>query len=108
MRRDFPGMQWFGDGKQLTIVLRGKRFTFNLEAFVDGATAATVGAIVSATEDARAVVDAFDDGLRTVEGQVPMAVTVDNRPSTSSPTPREPQIQYERVPCKSCWRQRDP
>ena len=26
----------------------------------------------------------------------------------SSPTPREPQIQYERVPCKSCWRQRDP
>ena len=85
MRRDFPGMQWFGDGKQLTIVLRGQRFTFNLEAFVDGATAATVGAIVSATEDARAVVDAFDDGLRTVEGQVPMAVTVDNRPSNCAP-----------------------
>ena len=46
-----------GDGKQLTIVLRGQRFTFNLEAFVDGATAATVGAIVSGTEDARAVVE---------------------------------------------------
>jgi len=28
--------------------------------------------------------------------------------AASSPTPREPQIQYERVPCKSCWRQRDP
>lgn len=84
MHRGFPGMQWFGDGKQLTIVLRGQRFTFNLEAFVDGATAATVGAIVSATEDARAVVDAFHDGLRTVEGQVPMAVTLDNRPSNKA------------------------
>lgn len=85
MRRDFPGMQWFGDGKQITIVLRGQRFTFNLEAFVDGATAATVGAIVSATEDARAVVDAFHDGLCTVEGQVPMAITLDNRPSNDAP-----------------------
>ncbi|MBW6496156.1 MAG: hypothetical protein K0B16_16690 [Burkholderiaceae bacterium] len=85
MRRDFPGMQWFGDGKQLAIVLRGERFTFNLEAFVDGATAATVGAIVSATEDAQAVVDAFHDGLCTVEGQIPMAVTLDNRPSNDAP-----------------------
>jgi hypothetical protein len=83
--RGVPGMQWFGDGKQVTIVLRGERFTFNLEAFVDGATAATVGAIVSSTEDARAVVDAFDDGLCTVEGQVPMAVTLDNRPSNDAP-----------------------
>jgi hypothetical protein len=57
-----------------------KRYTFNLEAWVDGATAATVGAVVSATEDAQAVVDAFHDGLETVQGQVPMAVTLDNRP----------------------------
>ena len=85
MRRDFPGMQWFGDGKQLTIILRGQRFTFNLEAFVDAATAATVGAIVSKTEDARAVVDAFHDGLSTVEGLVPMAVTLDNRPGNKAP-----------------------
>lgn len=85
MRRDFPGMQWFGDGKQLSIVLRGQRYTFNLEAFVDGATAATVGAIVSATEDARAVVDAFHDGLHTVQGLVPMAVTLDNRSCNNAP-----------------------
>ncbi len=85
MRRDFPGMQWFGDGKQLTIVLRNERYTFNLEAMVDGATAATVGAIVSATEDAKAVVDAFHDGLETVQGQVPMAVTLDNRSCNVAP-----------------------
>lgn len=85
MRRDFPGMQWFGDGKQLTIVFKGQRFTFNLEAFVDGATAATVGAIVSETEDARAVVDAFHDGICTVEGQVPMAATLDNRSCNNAP-----------------------
>jgi len=81
----FPGMQWFGDGKQIKIILRNQTFTFNLEAFVDGGSGATVGAIITDTEDARAVVDAFRDGLATVEGQVPMAVTLDNRPSNDAP-----------------------
>jgi len=81
----FPGMQWFGDGKQIKIVVRNQTFTFNLEAFVDGGSGATVGAIITGTEDARAVVDAFRDGLNTVEGQVPMAVTLDNRPSNDAP-----------------------
>jgi len=85
MRLDFPGMQWFGDGKQIAIVLRGQTFDFNLEAFVDGASHATVGALVSDAEDARSIVDAFHDALHTVEGQMPMAVTLDNRASNDAP-----------------------
>ena len=85
MRLDFPGMQWFGDGKQITIVLRGQTFAFNLEAFVDGASHATVGALVTDAEDARSIVDTFHDALHTVEGQMPMAVTLDNRASNDAP-----------------------
>lgn len=81
MQRGFPGMQWFGDGKQLNVVIRDQTFSFNIEAFVDGASSATVGALVTDSEDAAAVVGTFYDGLFTVEGQVPMAVTLDNRPS---------------------------
>jgi hypothetical protein len=81
----FPGMQWFGDGKQIKLILREQTFAFNLEAFVDGGSSATVGAVITDTEDARAVVDAFRDGLSTVEGQVPMAVTLDNRPGNKAP-----------------------
>lgn len=85
MRLGFPGMQWFGDGKSITIVLRGQAFDFNLEAFVDGASHATVGALVTDAEDARTIVDTFHDALHTVEGQMPMAVTLDNRASNDAP-----------------------
>ena len=37
MHAPFPGLQWFGDGKQLPVVLRDQQFIFNLEAMVDGA-----------------------------------------------------------------------
>ncbi len=85
MRLGFPGMQWFGDGKQIKITLHDQTHSFNLEVFVDGGSSAAVGAIVTDTEDARAVVDAFHDGLNTVDGEVPMAVTLDNRPSNDAP-----------------------
>jgi len=85
MHAPFPGLQWFGDGKQLTIDLRGQRFLFNLEANVDAASNAVVGARVTDTEDAQAVIGAFRDGLQTTEGQPPLAVTLDNRPSNFAP-----------------------
>lgn len=81
MHASFPGLQWFGDGKQLTIDFRGQRFLFNLEANVDAASNAVVGARVTDTEDAQAVIGAFREGLQTTAGQPPLAVTLDNRPS---------------------------
>ena len=85
MHAGFPGLQWFGDGKQLPVVLRGQRFTFNLEALVDGASNATVGARVTDAEDAHAVIESFCEGLQTTAGQPPLAVTLDNRPSNFAP-----------------------
>jgi hypothetical protein len=81
----FPGMQWFGDGKQLFLVYRGQKLTFNIEAFVDSASNAAVAARVTRTEDAQAVVEAFQEGLQTTQGQPPLAVTLDNRPSNFAP-----------------------
>jgi len=85
MHAPFPGLQWFGDGKQLPVVLRDQQFIFNLEAMVDGASNAVVGARVSNAEDAQAVIDAFREGLQTTGGQPPLAVTLDNRPSNFAP-----------------------
>lgn len=85
MHASFPGLQWFGDGKQLTIDFRGQRFLFNLEANVDAASNAVVGARVTNTEDAQAVIGAFREGLQTTDGQPPLAVTLDNRPSNFAP-----------------------
>lgn len=85
MHSSFPGLQWFGDGKQLTIIFRGQRFLFNLEAHVDAASNAVVSARVTDTEDAQAVIGAFNDGLQTTAGQPPLAVTLDNRPSNFAP-----------------------
>lgn len=85
MHAPFPGLQWFGDGKQLAVVFRGQRFIFNLEAMVDGASNAVVGARVSNAEDAQAVAACFDEGLQTTGGQPPLAVTLDNRPSNFAP-----------------------
>ena len=85
MRFDFPGMQWFGDGKKISVELRGQCYDFNLEAYVDGASHATVGVKVTDTEDSYAVVDTFYDALHTVQGQNPLAVTLDNRPSNDAP-----------------------
>jgi len=85
MQAPFPGMQWFGDGKQLITVFRGQRFIFNLEAMVDGASNAVVGARVTDAEDALAVIQAYHEGLNTVGKKSPLAVTLDNRPSNFAP-----------------------
>ena len=85
MRLGFPGMQWFGDGKQLRVLFAGQNLLFNIEALVDGATNAVVAARVTDTEDGAAVVEAFAEGLETTGGQPPLATTFDNRPANFAP-----------------------
>jgi hypothetical protein len=85
MRMDFPGAQWFGDGKQLRVIFAGQSLLFNIEALVDGASNAAVAARVTDAEDAGAIIEAFDEGLDTTVGQPPLAVTLDNRPSNFAP-----------------------
>lgn len=85
MKFFFPGMQWFGDGKQLRIIIDDQNFLFNIEALVDGASNAAVAARVTDAENAAAVVEAFAEGLQTTAGQPPLAVTLDNRPSNFAP-----------------------
>jgi len=76
----FPGAQWVGDGAELVVYVQGERFTVNLELLVDAYSAAYTGATVSPTEDAAAVVQAFEDGVATT-GARPLAVLLDNKPS---------------------------
>lgn len=85
MKLLFPGMQWFGDGKQLRVIIDDHNLLFNIEALVDGASNAAVAARVTDAEDAAAVVGAFNEGLQTTAGQPPLAVTLDNRPSNFAP-----------------------
>ena len=84
MRADFPGMQWFGDGKQLRVIFAGQNLLFNIEALVDGASNAAVAARVTDAEDSAAVIESFHEGLKTTDGQPPLAVTLDNRPANFS------------------------
>lgn len=76
----FPGAQWVGDGSPWVILIDGQRYCFNLELMIDTHTAAIVGCSVRDTEDAQAVVEAFEDGVRTT-GEPPLAVLLDNRAS---------------------------
>ena len=76
----FPGAQWVGDGKQLEVMIDGKKFHVNLELIVDAASAAAVGISVRDEEDSAAVVEAFDEGEQTT-GEPPLALLLDNRPS---------------------------
>ena len=76
----FPGAQWVGDGKQLEVVIDGKKFHVNLELIVDAASAAAVGISVRDEEDSAAVVEAFDQGKQTTR-EPPLALLLDNRPS---------------------------
>ncbi len=85
MKFFFPGMQWFGDGKQLRMIIDDQNLLFNIEALVDGASNAVVAARVTDAENAAAVVEAFAEGLQTTGGQPPMATTLDNRPSNFAP-----------------------
>jgi len=76
----FPGAQWVGDGTELVVQLGNDRFKVNLELLVDADTGAFTGASIRPTEDAAAVTEAFDDGVRTT-GESPLAVLLDNKPS---------------------------
>jgi hypothetical protein len=83
-RTFFPGAQWIGDGMQVPISVDGRRFVFNVELDVDAHTGGLVGASVGDEEDAAAVVEAFEDGVRTT-GAPPLALLLDNRPSNHAP-----------------------
>jgi hypothetical protein len=83
-RTFFPGAQWVGDGMQVPIFVDGRRFTFNVELDVDAQSGGLVGASVRDEEDATAVVEAFEDGVRTT-GAPPLALLLDNRPSNHTP-----------------------
>ena len=80
----FAGAQWFQDGSPITITLNDHPFTFNWELSVDGYSAALVGASLRPEEDAKAVVDAFEDGVATT-GAKPLALNTDNRAANHTP-----------------------
>lgn len=80
----FPGAQWEGDGTSVDVQIGEQRFRFNLELLVDAHSAAAVGASVRDEEDGKALVEAFDDGVRTT-GASPLDALVDNRSSNHTP-----------------------
>ena len=77
-RKLFPGAQWLGDGTTIALSLDGVWHVFNLEVISDPATNATVGVVATDTEDAAAVLAAFEHGKQTT-GQAPLAMTLDNK-----------------------------
>ncbi len=74
----FPGAQWVGDGTPIDVQIGEQSFGFNLELMVDAHSDAVVGASTRDEEDSKAVVEAFDDGVRTT-GTPPLAVLLDHR-----------------------------
>jgi hypothetical protein len=80
----FPGAQWVGDGKEVAVVLDGERLTYNLELNVDAYSGAWVGTSVRETEDAQAVIEAFEQGVETTSSP-PIGLLLDNRPSNHTP-----------------------
>jgi len=80
----FPGAQWVGDGKAVSVVVNGEKITLNMELNVDAHTAAWVGLSVRDEEDSAAVVEAFEDGVATT-GAAPLAELLDNKPSNHTP-----------------------
>jgi len=80
----FPGAQWVGDGTELIVEIAGQRYRCNLELDVDVDTGALVGASIRPTEDAAAVVEAFEDGVATT-GDEPLVLLLDNKPSNHAP-----------------------
>jgi len=80
----FAGAQWVGDGTEIVVNLNGCEFRFNVELFVDAATAAVPGGAVGDSEDAAAVIEAFRDGCRTAQTP-PLAVLLDNKECNHTP-----------------------
>ena len=83
----FPDAQWVGDGSNVSIVVCGVRFDFNLELFVDAYSGAFVGVSLRDEEDSTAVIDAWLDAKQTtaVTSPVPLAALLDNKPSNHAP-----------------------
>jgi hypothetical protein len=77
-RKLFPGAQWLGDGTTIALCLDREWHVFNVEVVSDPATNATVGVNVTDTEDAAAVLAAFEHGKQTT-GEAPLAMTLDNK-----------------------------
>lgn len=80
----FPGAQWLGDGTTVALCLDGDWHLFNIEVMADPATNAVTGVTVTDTEDEKAVLSAFENGRQTT-GELPLSLTLDNRPSNHSP-----------------------
>ena len=76
----FPDAQWVGDGTELSVEVFGQVYKVNLELLVDVDTGTFTGASIRPTEDAEAVIEAFQDGVETA-GQQPLALLLDNKPS---------------------------
>lgn len=76
----FPHAQWVGDGSQVPLSVDGRTLVFNVELAVDPYSGAFVGAHVSPTEDAQAVIQAFEDAVQAT-GVRPLALLLDNKPS---------------------------
>jgi len=74
----FPGAQWTADGTEVTAVVDGQRYVFNLQLSVDTYSAAAVGIDVRDHEDAAAVIASFDEGTSTT-GSPPIAFLLDNK-----------------------------
>lgn len=80
----FPGAQWLGDGTPIEVQIGEQCFGFNLELMVDAHSDAAVGVSTRDEEDSQAVVEAFDDGVRTT-GAPPLGVLLDHRACNQSP-----------------------
>ena len=83
----FPDAQWVGDGSEVSIVLCGFRFTFNLELLVDAYSGAFVGMSLRDEEDSKAVVDAIADAKVTTNAMppLPLGVLLDNKQCNETP-----------------------
>jgi hypothetical protein len=76
----FPHAQWEGDGSQIPVLVGGELFVFNLELNVDAYSGAFVGAALTKTEDAEAVITTFRDAIAAT-GIQPLSLVLDNKPS---------------------------
>jgi hypothetical protein len=81
----FPGAQWVGDGKKVSVTVDEDTFALNLELNVDAHSGAFVGLSVRNTEDSTAVVECFNDGIATT-GSPPLAQLLDNKCVCQSPS----------------------
>ncbi len=88
-RSYFPGAQWLGDGTSIAVRHQGQVFVFNVEYLHDVAADAGMGFHISDAEDEQALIEAFKSGVETAAGELPLALTLDNRPSNHTPAVEE-------------------